>query len=378
MEVIIHKHIDALYKIIPEWETLNEEFHEVTVFQDKNWLKSWWDHKSRQENITPYLIEIKEGNEVIGIIPFYHSIINLAIFQIRVLKPIGSESSDYLLPLLSKKYSPDVLLSCAFEKIYEDRFSWDYIEWKAVPEESFFDKYFNNLRLTKPKWINRKRSVACPFLMLKGDIENIKLKFNKSLLKEVLTKKRQLIKKGELKYSKVVSEQEIEPVMNMLFKLHCERWANTDTPSEFRHKEQRDYALLAAKSLFKSNLLQLSFLSLNKEIISIEFGMFDGKKSYLYIPSMNTKYKKYSPSHLLTYHLIMDAYKEGVEIVDFLRGDEEYKQKWGTINKYNVNYHIFNYTMKSMLIKNFYHIKESNHFIINYIKPIAKRLWSIL
>ena len=35
------------------------------------------------------------------------------------------------------------------------------------------------------------------------------------------------------------------------------------------------------------------------------------------------------------YNLILEAYREGYEIVDFLRGDEEYKQKWGTIDKFN-------------------------------------------
>ena len=72
---------------------------------------------------------------------------------------------------------------------------------------------------------------------------------------------------GKLTYSKAKSEEEIEPLMNKFFELHCERWENTDTPSEFRYKEERDHAMQAAKSLFKSNLLHLSYLSSNDEIV---------------------------------------------------------------------------------------------------------------
>ena len=69
MDVIIHKQIDAIENIFPNWERLREEFHEVTVFQDINWIKSWWTYKSKQTQITPYIIEIKAGEKTIGILP---------------------------------------------------------------------------------------------------------------------------------------------------------------------------------------------------------------------------------------------------------------------------------------------------------------------
>ena len=57
-------------------------------------------------------------------------------------------------------------------------------------------------------------------------------------MKGILYNERRLNKEGKLKYSKVMKEQEIEPLMNKFFELHCERWENTDTPSKFRHKRK--------------------------------------------------------------------------------------------------------------------------------------------
>ena len=173
-------------------------------------------------------------------------------------------------------------------------------------------------------------------------------------------------------YTKAMSEEEIEPLMNKFFELHCERWENTDTPSEFRYKGARDHAVLAAKSLFKSNLLHLSYLSSNEEIVVVHFGMSDGKRLYFYLHSINPKYGKHSPGNLLIYNLILEACREGYEIVDFLRGDEEYKQKWGTIDKFNVQYIFFNRSIKSMVIKRGYQFTYSN----SHLKLLAKRFFA--
>ena len=242
MDIIIHKQIDTFEKAYPNWERLREEFHEVTDFQDINWIKSWWSYKSKQTQITPYIIEIKDGEKTIGIIPLYRSI----KLKIRILKPMCSQISDYLIPILSKKYPPDRLLSLGFREIYKDHQSWDYIEWGDVPEDSDLAHFFNN-QLRESKMIIRKKSVVCPFLTINGNIEDVKLKFSKSFIKGVLYKERKLKREGKLTYSKAVSEEEIEPLLNKFFELHCERWKNTDTPSEFRYKEERDHAILASQ-----------------------------------------------------------------------------------------------------------------------------------
>lgn len=373
MDVILHKHMECFEKIWPEWKTLQDEFHEITIFQDINWMKSWWDYKSKQTKITPYMIEIKENDKTIGIIPLYRSNIRFAGLKFRLLRPIGSELSDYLIPILSKKYSPDTLLNLAFAKIYEDKINWDYIDWGEVPEESLFAQFLNKQLLRKSKWLKRERITVCPALILNGDIEEITSKYSKKFLKEILKNENKLKTDGNLQYSKVMTKQEIEPVMNTFFKLHCERWGNTDTPSKFRHQEERDYAMQLAKNLFKDNLLQLTYLSYNNEIVVVAFSMSDGKKSYLYLHSMNIKYKKYSPAHILTYYLILEAYREGFELVDFLRGDEKYKQKWGTVDKFNVQYKFFNRSIMSILYKSIFHPTHSNKVIVNYLKPLAKR-----
>ncbi|MBS4224754.1 GNAT family N-acetyltransferase [Lederbergia citrea] len=376
MEVIIHQQIDSLEKILPKWAKLKEGFREITTFQDINWIKGWWDYKSKQRNITPYIIEIRKrnNNETIGIIPLYYSHVKVAGLSFCILKPMGSELSDYLIPILSKEYSAEKILSEALDKIYEGKSNWDCIIWGDIPENSFFDSFLNTHLSEEYAMIERKRADVCPFLILNKDVEEVILKFDKKLVKEVLSKERKLKRDGSLNYCKVVTADEIEPIMNKLFELHCERWEKTNTPSRFRLKEEREHALLAAKNLFNSNLLHLSYLIHNDEIVAVECAKTDGKKIYLYLTAFNIKFKRYSVGNLLLYNLILEACKEGYEIVDFTRGNESYKQQWGTIDKYNVNYVFFNLTLKSVLFKSIHRIYHSKHFNLYMQKFVANRL----
>lgn len=373
---IIHKQWDSIDKLFPEWDRLKEDFYEMTIFQDKSWIESWWTYKSGQTKISPYIVEIKEGDETIGIIPLYLSKIRRKKIYFRVLKPIGSELSDYLIPILSKKYSPDTLLHLAFKKIYEDKVNWDYIEWGEVPEDSFFAQLLITQQLENSTLIKIKEADVCPYLPLNGNMEDTMRKFNHKFLKEILRLERKLNREGIYKYSKAVQEEEIEPLMNKFFELHCERWENTETPSKFRNKAERDHAMLAAKNLFKKKLLHLAYLSYNDEILVVHFGMTDGKRSYLYLHAINIKYKKYSPGSLIAYNLILEAHRDGLEIVDFLRGDEGYKQLWGTQEKYNIEFKLFNRTVKALLFRSLEYTDQSDHLLIKYPVMLAKRLLS--
>jgi CelD/BcsL family acetyltransferase involved in cellulose biosynthesis len=341
LKVIIHEQIDSLEKLLPKWEILKRDFREITVFQDISWIKSWWFYKSKKAKMTPYIVEIRDGDKTIGIIPLYILQARFARLNYRLLKPIGSELSDYLIPILSKEYSPEKLLSLAFRKIREDKLNWNCIEWGDIPAESYFSNFLSNEGLKKYSLIRREKSDICPFLLVKEDFDEVKKSMSKKFMNNILYNERRLNKDGDLKYSRVISEEEIDPIMNKFFEMHIERWGITNTPSKFRGKEEQEFLLLAAKNLFKNNLLNLAYLSHNDEILGVIFGMSDGIKNYIYHFAINIRFAKYSPGSLLIYNLILESCKDGHKIIDFLRGDEKYKENWGNLDKYNLKYIFF-------------------------------------
>src|SRR5690625_4402438 len=135
MDVIIHNQIEALEELIPEWKKLKDEFRNITMFQDVEWMKNWWKHKRKSKEIIPYIVEIKNGNETIGIIPLYISDKKFANVRFRILHLIEIVDFNYLIPILKKSHSPGKLLENAINKIYKDKKSWDCIHWEISPKD---------------------------------------------------------------------------------------------------------------------------------------------------------------------------------------------------------------------------------------------------
>ena len=183
MDVLIHKEITAINKILPNWTKLKEEFFEITIFQDLSWIESWWEYKTKQRKVTPYILEIKDKDMTIGILPLYIHIIELVGISFKILKPMGSESSDYLIPIISKDYSEELILSKGFEEIMKDTESWDYLEWDNIPENSFFDNYLIQNILENYK--NSKRMIGdpCSYIQIENEIEKVINNLDKKLVK---------------------------------------------------------------------------------------------------------------------------------------------------------------------------------------------------
>jgi len=58
-------------------------------------------------------------------------------------------------------------------------------------------------------------------------------------------------------------------------------------------------------------------------------------KYYAYLSGFDPKYFPYSVGSLLFSYTIAECIKEGVLEFDFMRGGEEYKDRWNTMTKWN-------------------------------------------
>lgn len=375
MEVRIHKDIDIeeLREIVPIWEELENRFYDVTMFQEVNWLINWWYKKEANIKITPYVVEVKQNNNTVGIVPLYLSIKEFAGQEFRIIRPIGIVDSNYLLPILSKDYPPKILLEKAMNAIYKDRNSWDHIHWGDVPKGSSFDLFLKSkIAGDKNIQIYRQKKSVTPLIMLNNDIELVKNKISKKFLKGLRYYERKLNREGELKYHRVTKKEDIGPIMEKNLQFHKERWRLTDTPSIYSEEpEEREFLLNIVNSFFENDLLHLSYLTHNGTIAAIELGMVTNKVRYLFMGTMNPKFLKYPIGHIIVYKLVKEACEEGYELIDFFRGNEEYKQKWGPKNIANLEYVFFNKSIKSQLFKLINNTYYSEEF---HQKSVVKQL----
>lgn len=339
----------------PSFSELKKEFKEVSVFQDREWIRRWFREQAKRQPIKPFIVVVKDNGKTIGIFPMYSY---QATFRFTILKPIGGDTSDYLIPLIAKQYCEKRIFAKVWRTLYSNKTKWDSIIWPNLPAFTLLDQQAPVMHKGM-KCIARKKGANCPYISFEGPSKELKSYLNKKYVKKIEFKERKLARQqGAFQYNKVTSEGKIEEVMNVLFQLHCKRWAVTGRFSPYENIEERNRALSLAFGLFQSNLLHLSYLKIGDKIIAVHFGMGDGERFYYYIPAFDTEYNKYSVGQILIYRLMQDVFQEGYQVFDFLRGSESYKYDWGAKEAFNVERIFVNDTMKSKMFVVVYKIQQ--------------------
>ena len=96
----------------------------------------------------------------------------------------------------------------------------------------------------------------------------------------------------------------------------------------------RDYMHKIARCYFDAGYLLLAFLELDGKKIAGKM-LFDyGKRLWAYNSGVNQDYNEHSPGWVLLGYLIQWATEHNFEMFDFMRGNEEYKYRFGAVDRF--------------------------------------------
>jgi len=96
----------------------------------------------------------------------------------------------------------------------------------------------------------------------------------------------------------------------------------------------------AVRAAFRANWLQLAFLEVDGEKAAGYLNFDYGNHIWVYNSGLNYEYSKLSPGWVLLGHLLQWANEQGREAFDFMRGDEDYKYRFGAVDRFVVRAHV--------------------------------------
>ena len=105
-------------------------------------------------------------------------------------------------------------------------------------------------------------------------------------------------------------------------KHHSLRWPNAYRAPGFHERVLRN-GINAGAAI-------LQVLLLNDRAIAWNLNLIDSDTLRYYIPAYDCQWREYSPGHILRFNAIQFAIQHRLNEVDFLRGAEEYKDRWAT------------------------------------------------
>ncbi len=311
-----------------EWNALLAESHTHVPFLRHEYLRTWAETRGGGEwpPFDVYLVTARDdAGRLLGIAPLFY---DPAGQRLMLLGSI--EISDYLDLIVRLDDLPAFaggLLA--------------YLPNLPAPWRSL-DLY--NLLDTSPTlavlasaahargWVERLEQLQhSPYIPLPGDWETYLAGIDKKQRHEIRRKMRRMDESGIPWRWYVAAERaalpaEIEAFLALM--------AQDPAKAAFLTPPMRAHMRQALECAFDAGCLQLAFLEINGEKAAAYLNFDYLNRLWIYNSGLDRRFMEYSPGWVLLGHLLMWANENGRDEFDFMRGDEDYKYKFGALDRF--------------------------------------------
>jgi CelD/BcsL family acetyltransferase involved in cellulose biosynthesis len=151
---------------------------------------------------------------------------------------------------------------------------------------------------------------------------------------ESLTGKSRHELRRKLRKVEEIKMKTLEPdALDTLFTLMA---ASDSTKKEFLTSQMRDFFDAIARYFFHKKYLRFCATYLDSQPLGVLFSFHMHDRVYLYNSGFNPEYAYLSPGVVTIALDIMSAIDEGMKFYDFLRGEEDYKFRFGAHKRYTI------------------------------------------
>lgn len=299
----------------PAWEELWAADPNATPFQHPDWLLPWWHQFGRRDLRA---VVTQEQGRAIAFLPFY--IYCDPDSRQRRLLMLGVGTTDYLDGVFSPECSAEHVRAALDTLRLEG--GWDVMYAGQLRPESLL---FQALQSSAPAerftgescW--RMRAVAVPELPVK-------------IRRNAMYYRNRARRLGPLE-TQTANASNWPQFFDALVRLHTDEWRSRGEPGVLADPRVLAWHREAIPRLQSHALLRLCSLHLNGEVLGVAYSLADpaGRRrrtQYFYLPGLSGRHAGLRPGTLLLAHISEDAAREGTEMIDMLRGDEDYKKIW--------------------------------------------------
>ncbi len=305
-----------------EWNPLLRDSASGTLFLTWEWQSTWWEHLGEGEL---YLIAVRDGGHLSGIAPLY---LTTSDDGLKTLSVVGCRDvSDYL-DLIAASGQEAKVYGALLDWLESDEApAWDLADLCNIRSASPTHSLLAEMAADRGYQVHTEVEDICPIIPLRATWDDYLNSLSKKQRHEIRRKLRRAEGSGQINWYIVNEEHDLAAEMEAFIELHQKSHVDKD---EFMDAQMKGFFHAAAQVLHEAGWLQLAFMEVNGEKAATMLN-FDYQDSILvYNSGYNPhKYARLSPGIVLLSYCIQWAIELGRSKFDFLRGDEEYKYRFG-------------------------------------------------
>ena len=313
-----------------EWNALLEESTADVPFLRHEYLRAWWETRGGGEwpQAELVLVAARENDQLIGIAPLFlaehegqHSLMALGSIEI----------SDYL-DVIARKDDLARFISGALDFLASSLTSnWRGFDLYNIPDSSPTLAALKD-ESEKRGW-NYQQEIyrPTPYIALKGDFETYLASVEKKQRHEIRRKVRRAEESGRgVRWYIVRDAQNIESEIQDFLRL----MEGDQNKAKFLTPLMREQMCSCILTACQCGWLWLAFLEVDGQKAAAALNFDYKNRLWGYNSGVDRQFMDISPGWVLLAYTLQWAAENGRDEFDFMRGDEEYKYRFGAVNRH--------------------------------------------
>ncbi len=314
-----------------EWNELLERCSHHVPFLRHEYLQIWWKNRGGGEWPEAQLavVAARENQRLVGIAPLFAAANREGD---RALLLLGSiEVSDYL-----DLICPESDLAAFTSGLLRFLAGQDSIDWQVLDWFNILDSSPTLPALeAAAKWngweYRAEKNYHCPFIPLPGDWEAYLAQVDKKQRHEIRRKIRRLETNGTTSRWYIVADRDqLEPEARAFMDL----MAKDPEKADFLTGPMRAHFMETIRCAYDQGCLQLAFLEIGGEKAAAYLSFDYLNRIWVYNSGLDRSLMDYSPGWVLLAYLLQWANENKRSEFDFMRGDEDYKYRFGAVDRF--------------------------------------------
>jgi len=327
LRIEVYEDASAFVELQPDWNGLLQRSGTNTIFLTWEWQRTWWDWFGGQSRLS--ILAIWDGRELVGLAPLHVDSSSEAHGALRLVG--GTELSDYLDVIVVADRREAAVYGALWDFLSREYArAWDVLDLHNVPASSPTLEILPSLgRASGDVEVKSVVEEVCPIINLPPSWDGYLALLSKKQRHEVRRKVSKASREADVRWYYVDDSASLDEEVEDFVTLHRKSGAQKKA---FMGEKTQGFFREIAGVAFDRGWLRLASLTIN-DVKAASMFCFEFNKAFLvynsgYDPDL---YPSLSTGIVLLAHCIRDAIERGLKVFDFLRGEEEYKYRFGGV-----------------------------------------------
>ena len=293
---------------------------EATIFQSHAWISGWWNNIPDRDQRGLVIATAWKGDRLVAVLP-------LALHPykgLRLLEWAGRDVCDYCDAIVAPDAAPDVLHRLWAEATAATRYDVSLLN-RLLPGARAWDLRQANgagQRLADNRRLEHSMRVTGDWASGEAWFNHFPKKIRQNYKRGV-----KFLEEGaDLRFRLLPPEEDFEPVLAELSRFKRIWLQKTGIIAPLFDKGAPLLAGLV-RVLHETGMLRIFVLERHGRTIAISMNFVEGKSLHAFVTAYDPSVERGSPGMVLMMDYIRWAFDHGLNQVDFLTGDEDFKNR---------------------------------------------------